>query len=139
MTCEGNAELLKKKWISILHHVVDKHSWDSSVLYNCCPHDPISATARRKTKWLKEGSPAHEALKQVVMEKRLLKDLDLLSKFNHTGALEVYHSLYNKYMPKRQHFGYKGMVGRSQLAALAGSKRCPQVARGDIAMFTPRE
>ena len=41
MTCEGNAELLKEKWISILNHVVDKHSWDSSILYNCCPHDPI--------------------------------------------------------------------------------------------------
>ena len=26
MTCEGNVELLKEKWISILHHVVDKHS-----------------------------------------------------------------------------------------------------------------
>ena len=118
MTCEGNAELLKDKWISILHHVVDKHSWDSSILYNCCPHDPISATTRRKPKWLKEGSPAHEALKQVVIEKRLFNDLHLLSKFIHTGALEIYRSLYNKYMPRRQHFGYKGMVGRSQLAAL---------------------
>ena len=118
MTCEGNPQLLKEKWTSILHHVVDKHEWDSAVIYNRCPHDPIPSTARRKTKWLKEGSPAHEALKQVVLDKRLLNDLQLLSKFIHTGALEVYHSLYNKYLPKRQHFGFKAMVARSQLAAL---------------------
>ena len=35
------------------------------------------------------------------------------------GSLEVYHSLlYNKYMPKRQHLGYKRMVRHSQSAAL---------------------
>lgn len=102
-----------KKWTSILHHLVDKHNGDSSVLYNRCPHDPISPTAR-KTKWLKVGSPAHEALKQVVLDKRLLNDLHLMSTFIHTGALEGYHSLYNKYTPKRQHFGYKGMVARSK-------------------------
>lgn len=118
MTCEGNPQLLKEKWISILHHVADKHHWDSSVLYNRCPHDPIPPTARQKTKWLKEGSPAHDALKQVFLDKRLLNDLALLSKFIHIGALEVYHSLYNKYLPKRQHFGYQGMLARSQLAAL---------------------
>ena len=93
MTCEGNPQLLKEKWTSILHHVVDKHEWDSAVIYNRCPHDPIPSTTRRKTKWLKEGSPAQEALKQVVLDKRLLNDLQLLSKFIHTGALEVYHSL----------------------------------------------
>ena len=118
MTCEGNPLLLKEKWTSILHHVADKHEWDSTVLYNRCPHDPIVDTSRRKTKWLKEGSPPHEVLKQVVLDKRLLKDLELLTKFIHTGPLEVYHSLYNKYLPKRQHFGYKAMVARSQLAAL---------------------
>ena len=48
MTCEGNPQLLKEKWISILHHVADKHHWDSSVLYNRCPHDPIPPTARGK-------------------------------------------------------------------------------------------
>ena len=86
---------------------------------------------------------ANEALKQVVMDKRLLNDLDLLSKFIHTGALEVYHLLCNKYSPKRKHFGYKGMVARTQLTAWdhnsGTGKQCPQVARNDIAIFTPKE
>ena len=41
-----------------------------------------------------------------------------LTKFCHTGVLEVYHSLYNKWAPKRQHFSYAGMVARSQLAVM---------------------
>ena len=30
----------------------------------------------------------------------------------------MYHSVQTKYLPKRQHFSYKGMVARTQLAAL---------------------
>ena len=36
----------------------------------------------------------------------------------HTGNLEVYHSVQTRYVPKRQHFSYRGMVARTQLAAL---------------------
>ena len=117
-TCDRNSQLLKEKWVSILYHTADKHDWDLSVLHNCCAHEPISPRAHRKTKWLIVGSLAHEALKHVVLEKTLLKDLDLLTKTIHTGALEEYHSLYSKYTPKRQHFGYLGMVARTQLTAL---------------------
>ena len=52
------------------------------------------------------------------MDKTLLKDLKHLTDFNHTGTLEVYHSLYNKYTPKRLHFSYPGMIARAQLAVL---------------------
>ena len=118
MTCDGNSQLLKEKWVSILYHTAEKHDWDLSVLYNCCAHEPISPRAHHKTKWLIVGSLAHEALKHVVLEKTHLKDLGLLTKTIHTGALEVYHSLYSKYAPKWQHFGYLGMVARTQLTAL---------------------
>ena len=142
MTCDRNPQLLKEKWVSILRHTVDKHDWDSSVLYNCCAHEPISPRAHRKTKWLIVGSPAHEALKHVVLKKTLLKDLDLLTKTIHTGALEVYHSLYNKYAPKRQHFGYLGMVARTQLTALdhnSGTGRSQaEASSGEKRLFSKR-
>ena len=35
------------------------------------------------------------------------------------GVLEIYHSLYNKWVPKRQHFLYLGMLARSQLAMMS--------------------
>ena len=41
-----------------------------------------------------------------------------MTDFNHTGTLEVYHSLYNKYSPKRLHFSYPVMIVRAQLGVL---------------------
>ena len=71
----------------------------------------------RTKRWLRPGSPAHEALKEVVFDKNLLKDVQQLTLSCHTASLEVYHSVQTKYLPKRQHFWYKGMVARTQLAA----------------------
>ena len=65
--------------------------------------------------WLKESSFAYVAVKKIVLDKRLLNDLKYLIDFNHTGALEVYHSLYNKCSPKRLHFSYPVMTARAQL------------------------
>ena len=50
--------------------------------------------------------------------KKLLTGFVHLVKFSHTGNLEVYHAIVNKYCPKRQHFSYRGMICRTQLAAL---------------------
>ena len=42
----------------------------------------------------------------------------MLTSFQHTGALEVFHSLLLKYCPKRQHFSYIGMQARIEFAIL---------------------
>ena len=117
-SCEGNKELLWEKWISIVHHTANVHHWDSADLYHKCAHPPIPRNVARNKRWLLPGSPAHEALKEVVFDKNLLKDIQQLTLSCHTGTLEVYHSVQTKYLPKRQHFSYKGMVARTQLAAL---------------------
>ena len=117
-TCEGDKNLLREKWISIVHHSANIHSWDSADLYHECPHPPIPREEARTKRWLRPGSPAHEALKEVVFDKTLLKDIEQLTLNCHTGTLEVYHSVQLKYLSKRQHFSYKGMVARTQLAAL---------------------
>ena len=41
-----------------------------------------------------------------------------MTAFCHTGALEVFHSLLTKYVPKRKHFSFEGMEARTLLAAL---------------------
>ena len=48
----------------------------------------------------------------------MLGHLKHLTNFNHTGTLEVYHSVYNKYCPKRLHFSNSAMTARAELAAL---------------------
>ena len=42
------------------------------------------------------------ALEKIVKSQYLQGDLKHLTNFNHTGTLEVYHSVYNKYCPKQQ-------------------------------------
>ena len=55
---------------------------------------------------------------KIALDKRLLNDPKYLTVFNHTGTLEVHHSLCNKYSPKPLHFSYPGMIVRVQLAVL---------------------
>ncbi|KAK3107625.1 hypothetical protein FSP39_018614 [Pinctada imbricata] len=117
-TCNGNPDLLKEKWISVIHHCVDIHSWNSCDLFHACAHAPIPPEVSKNKQWLKRLSKCHEQLKVVVLDKFLLRSLEKLTLFCHTGELEVYHSMMLKYCPKKQHFSYEGMVARTQLAAL---------------------
>ena len=39
------------------------------------------------------------ALQTIVLNKTILKDMVQLTKFSHTGILEVYHSVLNKWAP----------------------------------------
>ena len=67
---------------------------------------------------MKQLSPACKALKSIVTFKSLLGALKFLTKFNHTVTLEVYHSLYNKYSPKRLHFSLRAIITRAELPVL---------------------
>jgi len=117
-TCGQDATVLKEKWVSLVNHVANKHSWSGANNFHQCAHGLLSRKDEKEITWLKPGSTAHVALEDVVTNKRLLKDLEKLTDFCHTGALEVYHSLMLKYSPKREHFSYKGMIARTKLAAM---------------------
>ena len=117
-TCNGSVQLLHEKWKSVLDHVSNKHKWSGNNLFHQCSHRRISSSEAKKICWLKPGTPAHLALEEVVLNTKLLKDLAKLTDFCHTGKIEVYHSMMLKYCSKREHFSYKGMVARTQLAAL---------------------
>ena len=67
---------------------------------------------------LSPKSEAFEALQYIVLDKKVLEDLSCLTKFCLTVVLEIYHSVYNKWAPKRQPFSYLGMLARSQLAIM---------------------
>ena len=117
-TCEGDVVMLREKWTSIVHHIKNKHKWDSGTKYTKCCHKRLKKSERKSKPWLIEGSEAFKAVQDVVFEKKLLTDLEHLTKYSHTGNLEVYHALLNKYAPKREHFSYRGMICRTQLAAM---------------------
>ncbi|XP_070545993.1 uncharacterized protein [Ptychodera flava] len=117
-SCRGDVNVLREKWQSVVYHTVDIHSWDDKEYFHACEHEPISEGNRKEISWLRVGSPPHDALRKVVNDKKLLKDLEHITLFCHTGELEVYHSLLLKYTPKRQHFSHEGMVCRTQLAVI---------------------
>ena len=123
-TCNGQAGVLREKWLSMLEHIVNKHTWKSSPKFQLikkCGHAVMSRREKKSITWLKKGSPSLVALEEVVTSQKLLKHLAKLKEFHHTGQLESYHSLMTKYVPhvpKREHFSYNGMVARTQLAIL---------------------
>ena len=73
---------------------------------------------KKVNKWLKSGSAAHNALREVVLQDTLLRDIKKLTSFHHTDSLEVFHYLLLKYCPKQQHFSYDGMQAHIELAIL---------------------
>ena len=117
-TCNGSYQLIREKWTSIIHHVIGKHTWTGSKEFHKCEHKPYNPEEDSSTAWLKSGTPAHDALRDVVFDKGILRDLEYLTQFSHTGCLEVYHGLRNKFAPKRLHFSYNGTCMRSELAIL---------------------
>ena len=87
---------------STVHHISNVHEWDSvpEALFPKCVHQTLSPEEQRSKKWLRLGSVSHNALRKVVLQDTLLRDMKKLSGFHHTCSLEVFHSLLLKYCPK---------------------------------------
>ena len=132
--CGGNAELARDLWISVIHHVVNEHIFQTKTIKRCM-HEPLDESERKTKKWMKKDSAEHQALKEVLrfnfisrycelillkiaLKPKLLADLMKCADFVHTGPAENFNSLRLKYCPKRTHFTKLGMEIRSMLAAL---------------------
>ena len=107
-----------ERWLSVIHHMTNRHEWAGNRHFHKCEHGRLTTEEQRRKKWLKPGSTAHTALLNIVKDKHLLKDIVHLVECKHTTALEVYHSLYLKYLPKLMHFTHDVMKAGTMLAAL---------------------
>ena len=110
--------LLKEKWISLLFHIKNKHYWTEHALYHQCCHADLSTEEKCRKTWFSPESESFLALQRIVLEKTILKDMVQLTKFSHTGILEVYHSVLNKWASKSTHFSNKGMVAPCNLGTI---------------------
>ncbi|XP_056407077.1 uncharacterized protein LOC130298188 [Hyla sarda] len=118
-TCKKYPDELLARLNSVLDHVRDIHTWeDDNSQYTSCKHAVLDEEVETPKKWLDEEGASFEALKKMIKDNRLQKDLRQISYFCHTGDLEVFHSALTKYRPKRLHFSANGMIARTQLAAL---------------------
>ena len=59
-SCNGDAILLKEKWLSILYHIRGIHSWDGTEKFSKCEHPTLDQERR----WLKDGSEAFLAIEK---------------------------------------------------------------------------
>ena len=121
-TYEGDEELLREKWMSVIFHVQNKHRWAGYKKFRKCTHPRLTRKQQKAKEWIKPNTEAFTVLQSIVLDPKLLSELKFLTKFSHTGVLKVYHSLYNRWAPKRQHFSYSGMLARSQLAIMDFNK-----------------
>ena len=96
----------------------NKHHWTGCKKFKKCAHPRLTKKQKKAKEWISPKSKAFEVLQSIALDPKVLKDVAFLTKFYHTGVLEAYHSLYNKWAPKRQHFSYAGMLARSQLAIM---------------------
>jgi hypothetical protein len=58
-TCDGDADLLIEKWLSVLHHVTNQHDWITGDKFHKCEHEPYDRRDVKSTLWLQSGSDAH--------------------------------------------------------------------------------
>ncbi|XP_049897486.1 uncharacterized protein LOC126388445 [Epinephelus moara] len=117
-SANGDPEKCLQRWRSLLHHICGVHRWQEDGVEHVCHHPAMTEEQQRRKKWLQVESSAFKALKSVVMDNNLLRDLKQMARFKHTGSLEVYHSSMLKYTEKRLHFKYDTMRARTQLAIL---------------------
>ncbi|KAG0428672.1 hypothetical protein HPB47_024350, partial [Ixodes persulcatus] len=110
-TSAGNQDLILAKWESLVAHVAEIHSHPDP-LFPECEHGELHK------KWLNEGSPAHQKLREIVLSKHLLRDIPRLSTSAQTFATECFHSTLLQFAPKQVHFTFRSMKARTYLAAL---------------------
>lgn len=84
-SCGGDEKELRRRWTSILHHVCGIHSWEEDGQEYKCYHDDLSDEQQKRKKWLEKGCTAWNALKAVVLDKNLLRDLSQMTLFKHTA------------------------------------------------------
>jgi hypothetical protein len=103
--CKGDAELLKEMILSIPKHVSGIHSFPEN---------------KRSKPWLKEDSLSMKKLVAAIrgIKDCRLKDLALMTEFQHTGTNENINSLHNVYLPKSCSFGHLQAIVRACLTAI---------------------
>ncbi|XP_077347834.1 uncharacterized protein LOC143996585 [Lithobates pipiens] len=118
-TSKGNVALLKEKWLSLLKHIQNIHTWHDGVLYHKCAHAALSEEAYSGILWLKEGTVAYDKVSEIICNSRLMKHLDQLMWNCHTGVLDVFYSNSLKFHTKCTPFSIDALKARTGLAAMS--------------------
>ncbi|XP_064455590.1 uncharacterized protein LOC135366697 isoform X2 [Ornithodoros turicata] len=108
----GDSQLVLDMWQSMINHSADIHDGHGG-RYPSCLHGEIE-----DGDWLDPKSPAHEKLKAIVRNPRLLSDLKKVSPTTRARALESFHGVLIRFAPESVSFSPEAMLARTQLAML---------------------
>lgn len=111
----GNAELLKERISSIPSHLSNVHEFPNNNQHKACCHGPLGPKA-----WLSPDSKTIGKVRAALNGHQgcRMSDLDMMTDFTHTGDLESFNALLNKYCPKRFFYSNSSMLARTACAAL---------------------
>ncbi|XP_053390057.1 uncharacterized protein LOC128552984 [Mercenaria mercenaria] len=109
---EGDEELIVDKWKSVASHIQNIHHGHGGK-FPYCQHEEL-----KDRDWLKPGTKACAKVEDVVLSKRLCKDVGKMSTCHQTSTLEAFHSVINHFAPKMNGFSYNGQLCRQHIAAL---------------------
>ena len=107
-----------ERFLSVIHHICNRHEFPGNKYYHKCEHDPYTIEETKEREWLKMGSPPHEALKKVILQSELVKDMKKMSENASTSALEIFHALKIRYLPKSIFFEKEKMIAGTALAVM---------------------
>jgi hypothetical protein len=104
-SCRGNPELLQEMVLSIVKHVSGVHTFAGNKHFKQCLHGELAP--ERSKPWLREGSLSLKKLNNAIRghNDARLKDLEMMTHFQHTGTNEAINALHNVYLPKSTSFG----------------------------------
>jgi hypothetical protein len=132
-SCKGNVMRFLRTWVSIMHHIQGKHKW----LGGKCSHGPMAAPQQGQS-YLKFGSPAYNALRQIAFDKKLLRSAGYYVNSRVTYQLESFHNLILKYCPKRIGYrrSYQMRIALAILDHNNHTKLCPRIGPGGDPIMT---
>ena len=105
-------------FIKILKCTNNKSKCVFSSYYTACAHPKYSKNEGKSREWMEMGSPPHEFLKKVIMQSQLVKDMKKMSENASTSAVEIFHALKIRYLPKSIFYEKEKMMASTKLAIL---------------------
>ncbi|XP_054650468.1 uncharacterized protein LOC129191284 [Dunckerocampus dactyliophorus] len=103
------------KWKSIINHIQDVHSHDDPLYPKCLHADQLSTDS---SKWFQPCTLPLHKVEKLLVNKRILRDVEKLSEHHQTSSLESFYRVILHFAPKNVVFSYIGMLCRLYLAAM---------------------
>ncbi|XP_063731390.1 uncharacterized protein LOC134859038 [Eleginops maclovinus] len=103
------------KWVSLVNHLQNVHVHEDPFFPRCL--HPVTVS-RDTSKWFQPGSIALHKLEKILVNKRVVRDVEKLSHQHQTSSLEAFHSSILHFAPEDVVFPFMGMLCRLYLAVM---------------------